>query len=402
MTECEKASENRPRVAVIYHFYAHFRQAVVEELARSCKVDYEFFGDTEDFQGAVKAAAFSKEVVFHPRRCIQLFRAIMWQCGLIRIAVNSNYDAIILLATPTWVTTWFVALVGRLSGKRVLFWTHGWVAKPKGLKRLIRRAYYWLSHGLLLYGHNAKQIGLSEGFSHSKLHVIYNSLDFESQREAELSVKPGNTEDIQRLLFNSSKAPIVICISRLTAVRRLDMLFEALLRLRRERIRANVILIGDGPERKSLETMAQDSGLDVAFVGAKYKEAEIAPLLKAARVLVAPGKSGLTTMHSLGYGVPLITHDDPHEQMPESEAIIPGVTGDVFRLGSVEDLARTIRPWLEGGKRDDVSNSCKEIIARFYTPWFQRAAIDRAVLGAPADDLFFLREGQPVRIERQS
>ena len=77
---------------------------------------------------------------------------------------------------------WLAAILGRLRGKRVYFWTHGWQQHERGLKALVRNTFYRLAHGLLLYGHYAKMIGLSHGFDPDRMHVIYNSLDYDRQR----------------------------------------------------------------------------------------------------------------------------------------------------------------------------------------------------------------------------
>jgi hypothetical protein len=97
-------------------------------------------------------------------------------------------------------------------------------------------------------------------------------------------------------------------------------------------------------------------------------------------------------MHSLVYGVPVVTHDDWQTQGPEWEAIVPGKSGSFFRAGDVEDLARAIEYWIaRPGPDSAVREQCYALIDRFYNPAFQRRAIDRAVDGTPADDLFWMK-----------
>lgn len=50
-----------------------------------------------------------------------------------------------------------------------------------------------------------------------------------------------------------------------------------------------------------------------------------------ADLCVSPGNVGLTAMHSLVFGCPVITHNCFEWQMPEFEAIQPGITGDFLR-----------------------------------------------------------------------
>ena len=106
----------------------------------------------------------------------------------------------------------------------------------------------------------------------------------------------------------------------------------------------------------------------------------------SANLTVSPGQVGLTAMHSLAYGTPVITHDDPAHQMPEWEAIVPGKTGDLFKRGDALDLAATIRKWcVNPWPDDDVRSQCMAVIEQHYNPQFQQQVINRAVAGLPAD-----------------
>jgi hypothetical protein len=138
---------------------------------------------------------------------------------------------------------------------------------------------------------------------------------------------------------------------------------------------------------------AKRLGVRVHFEGACYDEARLGALIMSSNVTVSPGKTGLTAVHSIGYGIPVVSHDDPDDQGPEYEAIIPGRTGSLYRRGDVASLAEAIKPWLAGAVTDPkVREACIAFVDRFWNPAYQRRAIERAVCGAPADDLFDRRE----------
>lgn len=67
---------------------------------------------------------------------------------------------------------------------------------------------------------------------------------------------------------------------------------------------------------------------NIWFYGACYDEIKNAALIYNADLCVSPGNVGLTAMHSMVFGTPVITHNDFKWQMPEFEAIEPGKTGD--------------------------------------------------------------------------
>ena len=59
----------------------------------------------------------------------------------------------------------------------------------------------------------------------------------------------------------------------------------------------------------------------------------------------------------------------------------------LFR-SDVTSLADAIEPWLRSPERDaEVRRACIDLVERLWNPRYQCRAIERAVCGAPADDL---------------
>jgi glycosyltransferase involved in cell wall biosynthesis len=139
-------------------------------------------------------------------------------------------------------------------------------------------------------------------------------------------------------------------------------------------------LVGEGPEKESLESLALSLQVPHRFVGACYDEAVIAKLFKASDLTVSPGKVGLTAMHSMAYGTPVISHGNFDHQMPEVEAIVPGITGDVFSENSSEDLARVISTWFDQHPRKP-ERECINRIESDFTPAIQRRVIEATLSG---------------------
>ena len=77
---------------------------------------------------------------------------------------------------------------------------------------------------------------------------------------------------------------------------------------------------------------------NVCFFGPCYDEFEIGMLIYNAALCVSPGNVGLTAIHSLSYGTPVISHNDFKHQMPEFEAIVPGETGAFFIANDLNSL----------------------------------------------------------------
>lgn len=384
----------RPKVAVVYHFFPHYREAVNRALHEEGSCEWTFCGDLADFTDSrIKPAAFEPGMRFRRLRNRRIRGSVIWQQGVLSIAASREFDTLVLLGVPKYLSMWPAALIGRLTGKRVLFWTHGWTYRPTGPLRYVRRWFFRMGNALMTYGRWAKALAIEEGFDPSTVHVIGNSLDLAEQERALRGMHPGRPAELRTSLFGDAETPVIICTTRLVASRRLDLLFDAAHRLRASGLSVNLVLVGDGPERARLESMAEGLGLRVAFTGAIYDEVRIGELMRASNVAVLPGNVGLSAMHAMAFGIPVVSHDDPERQGPEFESIVPGKTGELFRIGDVESLAAAIRPWLRNPWVDPgVAASCQSIVRRFWSPEFQVRAIVRAVKGSAADDLFFLRE----------
>ncbi len=379
--------EPRPRVAVVYHFFAHYRKAVVERLARSRVATFTFFGDDHDYEAPIKCGSFSPLVDLRPCPTHQIRGSWMWQGGVIGVAASKSFDQVILLANAYWVATWIAAIVGRLTGKRVIFWSHGFLSPPTGVKGWFRRMFFGLAHAHLFYGRTANRHAIAIGWDPTRIHAVHNCLDLDHQRAARATIDARATAACRTALFKDPALPTVICSCRLVPGKKLGLLIEALAVFKREGVGVNMIIIGDGPDRQRLERLAHDADLSAHFEGACYNEERIALLTMSSDLTVCPGFIGLTAMHSMVYGVPVISNRSSSTTAPEVEAIVPGRTGDLFADGNVDDLVRVMRPWIATrSDRETVRTECIAMVERYWSPDYQLAIIERAVLGRPADD----------------
>ncbi|MDQ2862797.1 MAG: glycosyltransferase, partial [Bacteroidota bacterium] len=79
---------------------------------------------------------------------------------------------------------------------------------------------------------------------------------------------------------------------------------------------------------------------------------------------------GLTAIHCMVFGLPVITHNNFSNQGPEFEAIEPGKTGDFFIENSEEDLYKKIEFWIKinSEDRNNVRENCYQKIREKYNP----------------------------------
>lgn len=305
-------------------------------------------------------------------------RVCFWQTGLIRMALFGGHQVHIYWGEAHRLSTWLSILVSRLRGKRVVFWSHGLYGNERFLKKWIRHSFYRLADAILLYGDYARELMIRSGFDAHKLYTIKNSLDVDRQNEL-YATSHERAAQLRAALFPDG-GRILIFVGRLTPQKKLGMLLEALQQLRRKGGDYKLLLIGDGNEREALSARVQALGLEpyVHFYGACYDDSVIAPLMMMADVCVSPGNVGLTAMHSLVFGTPVISHDNFAAQMPEFEAIDPGKSGAFYRQGDIDDLCAKIESVLQGVDSGAITpESCRENILKYYNVEYQYSVFSR-------------------------
>jgi hypothetical protein len=107
-------------------------------------------------------------------------------------------------------------------------------------------------------------------------------------------------------------------------------------------------------------------------------------MLGCGDVCVVPGGVGLTGMHAMGVGVPVVSHGDLNVQKPECEAIVSGKTGATFKRGDAADLAKTLGVLFSD--QDELAamrENCFTMMDTFFNPDYQSEVICNVVDGVP-------------------
>lgn len=350
------------------------------QLDRSAKVNYTFFGACSSLEGIepVNPNSVANFVDIPYRRLGKFF----WQPRAISAVYRGKWDAVIFLGNPNFLSTWLAALAARAFGVPVLFWEHGWRRREAKLKSTLRLSFFRMADRLLVYAPRAKRLGVEAGYPESRIDVVWNSLDLTEANDFYSQIENGGLHSITpQELFQSPKRPLLLCTARITDKCRFDLLIKAAAELSKRNMPCNILLVGAGPAVESLRELASDLNQPVYFFGACYDERILSQLVYKADLSVSPGKVGLTAMHSMQYGTPVITHDNDDEQMPEVAAVIDGITGARFKHNDANHLADTIERWLlDHIDRNVTRIACRSEINAHWNPRVQAAIIEGAVM----------------------
>lgn len=379
MVKKENFKTNKRVVAGIFNFAPHYRLSIFQTLDNKLGMDL-YFGDR--LLTPIKPLDYQKIQGFQEILPTRYFKRFYYNKGMLRLLFSGKYKILVLTGEIKNLSLW-AALLYRCFNPNlnVCIWTHGPYGTEKGLARRVGRLMYrWANH-LFLYGNYAKRQLLDQGIPSEDMTVVYNSLDYEKQLEIRKSLQV-STRYAEH--FNNSH-PTICYVGRIQAVKQLDILIEAIARLHKQQTPVNLVVLGDGHEKEKLERLVEKLNLTpyVWFYGATYDEHVIGQTFFDAELCVSPGNVGLTAIHALSYGCPVVTHNQFQVQMPEFEAVADGMTGSFFIKDDVNDLAKVICKWLDKSAdsawRNEVRQSCYAVIDDKYNPIAQAERFSQAI-----------------------
>jgi len=165
-----------------------------------------------------------------------------------------------------------------------------------------------------------------------------------------LSIGGISLPDIERIR-PSDKTSDVIFAGRLIKAKGVDNLLMALAYLKTSQTRANLSIIGDGPERAALEALSRKLGIqdDVQFHGNIEDDAEVISMMKSAKVFVYPaspeGGWSISIIEANACGLPAISFRSG--KLGDNEVVVDGYNGLLAEQQVPDDLGAKIRLVLE-------------------------------------------------------
>lgn len=365
-------------IAIIYHFVPHYRIGFAKELSKSNFFsDYVWYANTSSIEGI---PALDKSQLKNIKETKNIWIGkLLFQPSVINMALTSKYDSYVFLASPNFLSTWIASAILKIRGKNIIFWGHGFFSPENTLKNKLRKKFFSLSSASYLYGCRARDVAEKIGFNSEKIYVGFNSLDYETQ----IKIR----ERLENIVDQKTHEKIIkiLAISRLTKICRYDLLLDAIkITEKTSDHKYEITFIGDGPEKDSLLNKSIDLRINAKFMGAIYDDDVIASIIRSADLVAQPGKIGLTAMHALMFGTPVISHSLFEKQMPEVESIVEGVTGMLHKFDDAADIARCLIefPKIFNDKKK-IRNNCYKVIDGLYNPMNQIKVLADAVNRTP-------------------
>lgn len=344
----------RGKVAILNHGYLpHYRVRFYELLAERGGFDYVVFhGAPPSWVGT---AELTGPFAFPQRRVENReFRVgpltLIYQ-PVLREILFGGYDAIVITSESKFISNLMLAFFGKLSGIAVLHWGFGYhpprgaresdVPNPLLLKitTAIKKGFTRIADGFIAYTKNGAEQLIASGYPRDRTFFVQNTIDMSEQLQLWQAERDTDEQAIRREFGLRPDSAVYVFIGRLTPIKRVDKLIEAVRKINRgglsERF-VEAVVIGGGPREEYLRELAADVP-EVHFLGSLPPNDQVARCLKISIACVVAGMVGLVANHSLAHGRPVITRAlDTHS--PELEYIEHDHNGLIVP-GDIDDFA---------------------------------------------------------------
>lgn len=215
------------------------------------------------------------------------------------------------------------------------------------------------------------------GLRARRVEVIRNGVELAGRARA----TPEDRAGAKRALRLSPDAPVFGSVAMFRPEKNHRQMLHALHALRRDGVRAELLLVGDGPTRAACEAEAARLGLGAAvrFAG---EQAQVAPYLRAmdAGLLCSTAVETLPLfgLELMATGAPLIAS----RVGALEELVEDGVDGLLFPRGDTGALLRRMRRCLDGDERGRLGEAafrkagafCADVMADRYASLFRDLA----------------------------
>ena len=285
------------KLALQQRLLPSYRVPFFDLLASACDGGMSLFaGQPRSFEGITTAEEL-RVAKYKAGRNIHIFSGpftLYYQSGLTDWLEGWNPDALIMEANSRDLSMASAVKWMRRRGRPVIGWGLGAPLPPLvgGGKFLQSRRLSFLKQfdSLIAYSRRGAAEYAQAGFPKEKIFVAHNSV----------SPAPSSPFPARPATFNGK--PHILFVGRLQARKRIGHLLRACAHLEAG---PRLVIVGDGPERQALESLAKKIYPGAEFIGARHA-AELKPYFMAADLFVLPGTGGLAIQEAMTYGLPVI------------------------------------------------------------------------------------------------
>jgi glycosyltransferase involved in cell wall biosynthesis len=325
--------ENVPvRIALQQRVLPSYRIPFFDALAKACPQGLSVYAGDPRPEEALSNGAVPMEAQFFHARNIHLFSGLFyacWQTDILKWLEGWQPQVLIMEANPRYPRSYTAINWMRKRGGKVIGWGLG-SPEPHGpfadvrLRR--RKNFIGKFDALITYSQSGSEEYARLGFPADMIFTAPNAV----------APKPTHPLPERPKEFRAGKASVLF-VGRLQARKKVDQLIRACAQLPAQQ-QPQLSIVGDGPLRRELESLANEVYPMTKFHGAQHGS-ELDNLLQNADLFVLPGTGGLAVQQAMSFGLPVIVGaaDGTQSNLVQPE------NGWMLAESSVECLSSTIK-----------------------------------------------------------
>jgi len=288
------------------------------------------------------------------------------QPEVLRKVSGSRYGVVIAEFSTSILSNIILCLWRLVTHRHFIWWGSGFdpLFRKTGILPLLKgkvvRYLTTRAGAVVTYSEMGMSYYMQMGCPRKNIFVAHNSIDTQKI----LAIREELLQDGKAIQQISSRhqlesKQVILYVGRLIKEKNVDLLLHAFRLILQKHAQAALILVGEGPDRSRLESLAKVLGVQPIFTGAIRKN-ELGKYLCLSSLFVLPGPGGLAINEAMCYQLPIVcTRADGTER----HIVRNGVNGFIVEKTTPENLAGAMMTILsDSSLRERMGANSLEII----------------------------------------
>ena len=342
------------RLLFITNLCPHYMVGAFEALARKVDVQFLFHSEGQEWYRSQSVQRESGDFPHEYLKGVTLTARLRLTPGLVRALAFRSHDVVIKGITGRFVLPISYFLT-RLRGLPFVLWTGIWHHPDTFFHRLTFPLVRWLYRNcdaVVTYGDHVTRYLVELGVPRERVFSAHHSMRNEDFTPA----VPEATRAELRASLGLGDRPVVLYVGRLTEIKGVDYLIEAMATL--GDLAPKLLLVGQGELRESLGALAKARSVDAVFHTDHVPNKQLHRYYSLASVVVLPSVTtggnketwGFVVNEAMNQGVPVVATDavgaaagglvrDGHEGFVVPERDGPALSAALRKLLESPELA---------------------------------------------------------------
>lgn len=276
----------------------------------------------------------------------------LWQSGLIWRNIN-NYNLIIIEGNPRIISNYILLMLSKILRFKIVWWGQLWSGGTKIINYHFKLHLLNYCNAVLFYNIHEKYKYLKDSHNDLKLFHLNNGINANYIRN-------------YRKNYSSERKYDFLFCGRFTEKSCISLLLQAI-----HLTKYKFAFIGNNSLTNHLDVSQVIIDLNIVNQVDLYDfttdELILSQIFNNSKIFVYPGQVGLSMLHAMAYGLPLIVHDNSSKQMPEYFCFNDQNSGFTFEYNNLDSLVNRLSSSLKSKNLHSISDNNISCIENNYT-----------------------------------